>query len=80
MGFMFRVEQITVTDEYTVLNGHMISGALDWHQRIELQIVDRNQQAGSCACRAELPRTPNSSAASGERSNLASERHKRRTH
>jgi hypothetical protein len=38
MGFMFRIEKITFTDEVTVLTGHMISGALDWHQRIELQI------------------------------------------
>jgi hypothetical protein len=38
MGFMFRVEQIAVTEETTVLTGHMIGGSLDWLQRIELQI------------------------------------------
>ena len=38
MGFMFRVEQITVTDENTILTGRMLSGALNWHQRVELQV------------------------------------------
>src|SRR5271155_534003 len=40
MGFMFRVEQIAVTEENTVLTGHMISGALNWHQRIEIQVEE----------------------------------------
>jgi hypothetical protein len=40
MGFMFRVDQIAVTGEITVLTGHMISGALDWRQQIELQIEE----------------------------------------
>ena len=38
MGFMFRVEKITLTEENTVLTGHMISGLLDWQQRVEIQI------------------------------------------
>jgi hypothetical protein len=40
MGFMFRVEQITVIEENTVLTGHMISGALDWRQQVEIQIEE----------------------------------------
>lgn len=46
MGFMFRVEQIVVTEDNTVLSGHMISGALNWHQRVELQVVERGQIVG----------------------------------
>jgi hypothetical protein len=38
MGFMFRVEQVTVSEGETVLTGHMISGALDWRQQVEIQI------------------------------------------
>jgi hypothetical protein len=40
MGFMFRVEQLTVTEENTVLTGHMISGALDWQQLVEIQVEE----------------------------------------
>jgi len=40
MGFMFRIEQITVMEKSTVLTGHMISGALDWKQRIEIQVEE----------------------------------------
>jgi hypothetical protein len=38
MTFMFRVEKITVREGNTVLTGNMISGALDWRQRIEVQV------------------------------------------
>jgi hypothetical protein len=40
MGFMFRIEQITVREAHTFLTGHMISGALAWHQRIDVQSED----------------------------------------
>ena len=40
MGFTFRVEQVMVTEDNTILTGHMISGAVNWHQRIELQIEE----------------------------------------
>jgi hypothetical protein len=38
MGFLFRVEQIACGEENTVLTGHLISGTVDWHQRVEIQI------------------------------------------
>lgn len=40
MGFMFRVEHIAVTEENTILTGHMISGAVNWGQQVELQIEE----------------------------------------
>jgi hypothetical protein len=41
MGFIFRAEQIAVTGENTVLTGHMISGSLNWHQWVEIQVGER---------------------------------------
>jgi len=38
MGFLFRVEQITVTEETTELTGYLLAGSLDWRPRVEIQI------------------------------------------
>jgi hypothetical protein len=40
MGFLFRIEQIAVTEETTVLTGYLISGSFDWQQQIEIQIEE----------------------------------------
>jgi hypothetical protein len=37
MSFTFRVTQISVADQETILTGHMISGELTWRQTIEVQ-------------------------------------------
>lgn len=37
MGFVFRIEKIDYKDQETLLTGYMISGVLDWHQRVKIQ-------------------------------------------